>query len=95
MDWIALILSVVAVWLNARKQIACWFLYLLSNIAWAFFAFSTKQPALFAMQGIFFALNIYAWFKWRPRSKHVEPMNGNVYVNGHIVSKPNPPHEGH
>ena len=40
------------------------------------------------MQGIFFALNIYAWFKWRPQAKHAEPITGNVYINGHVVSKP-------
>ena len=64
MEWIALILSLVGILLNAAKIIYCWPVWLLSDIAWGIYARKKKLSALFYLQFLFGLANIWGWWMW-------------------------------
>ena len=74
MDWFALVVSVIAAFLNARKQRWCWIFYLVSNVAWVWFAFTTKQNPLLATNIMFAGINVYGLIQWwKPVQPKPEP----------------------
>ena len=70
MDWIALLLSCGGLLYNARKDIVCWPLWLLSNVFWGIAAYPKFIPLLI-LQFVFAALNYYGWYNWtKDRAKN-------------------------
>jgi nicotinamide riboside transporter PnuC len=72
MDWIASLLTFWALWLNGRRNIACWPMWLISNVLWIVYAWWRKEWALFAVNIGFILLNFAGWRQWayvKPKKK--------------------------
>ena len=64
LEWVAVILTVLAVWLTARQKMLCWPVGLLSA---ALYAWIFRHSLLFSdmiLQICFFALQLYGWWAW-------------------------------
>jgi nicotinamide mononucleotide transporter len=63
------ITGVACVWLLARQRVLGWPLGLANNVFWALLFFRAKLYADSALQGLFFVLGVYGWWRWlRPRT---------------------------
>ncbi len=61
--------GVACVWLVARQNLWTWPLGLANNLFWALLFFRARLYADSTLQGLFFALGIYGWWRWlRPRA---------------------------
>lgn len=65
-QWIAFILSFAGILLNAKKNMWCWPIWIVSNILWIIFNLSQPTPdyATLCLWMIFMMSNIYGWFQW-------------------------------
>lgn len=65
MDILAFLLTLLGLVLNSKKYIACWPVWMLSNIAWLihFLPQGTEQAAV-AMNLILLGMNTYGWRSW-------------------------------
>ena len=65
--WIASILSIIGVLLNAKKIIWCWYFWTLGSLLWIYDSFWRNEKVLWA-QGllwiVFTCTNIYGWYNW-------------------------------
>jgi len=60
--------GVACVWLVARQNVWTWPMGLANNVFWALLFFRAKLYADSALQGVFFVLGCYGWWRWlRPR----------------------------
>jgi nicotinamide riboside transporter PnuC len=64
MDWIALVLSIVGIVLNAKKIIYCWIVWQISNVCWIIYLWPTGQKAQIILWVVFGAFNTYGWIQW-------------------------------
>lgn len=64
-------LSVLGLFLNAKKNILCWPLWILGNITWIWYFIPNEIPALI-LNGVFFLVNIYGWIEWSKNGQAVE-----------------------
>ena len=69
MDWIALILSVIGIMLNAKKNILCWIVWIASNICWIVYLIPLGQTAQILLWVIFGSFNMYGWYEWKKGGK--------------------------
>lgn len=67
MSWIAAILSIIGVFLNAKKKILCWPFWIASNVLWIVYSVATAQWALLVLWVVFLGTNIYGWREWRKK----------------------------
>jgi nicotinamide riboside transporter PnuC len=63
-SWIAAVFSLTGIYLNARKDVLCWPIWICSNILWAGYYLYPLQPAPLFLVCVFFFGNIYGWRKW-------------------------------
>ncbi len=64
-ELIAVVVTLVAVYLTARQNIWCWPLGMLSVTLYAWVFFDAKLYADMGLQGLYFALAAYGWWAWR------------------------------
>ena len=64
LEIIAVVVSVLAIWLTARRAMACWPLGLLSCALYAKVFFDVRLYADMTLQALFGALIVYGWFDW-------------------------------
>ena len=63
-EFIAVVVTLLAVYLTARQVIWCWPLALVSVTMYAWIFYQAKLYADMGLQGIYFALSIYGWWAW-------------------------------
>ena len=63
-QWIAAALSLAGILLNARKNIWCWPVWILSNLAWITYGVWFSQWAVLVTFTGFLFGNIYGWMMW-------------------------------
>ncbi|MGD9697463.1 nicotinamide mononucleotide transporter [Acinetobacter sp.] len=63
--WIAAVISLIGVVLNAKKNILCWPTWIISNTIWILYAYYTTQWPLFTLWLVFLFFNGYGWLQWR------------------------------
>lgn len=63
--WIASTLSIIGIVLNAKKNIWCWPIWLLSNVLWVYHCMQVGDSAALVTWIVFGAFNIYGWYNWR------------------------------
>lgn len=64
LPWLASLLSVGGLFLNARKRCACWPVWLVSNALWAWHTYRIQEWAALATWGVFSLFNLYGWWAW-------------------------------
>jgi nicotinamide riboside transporter PnuC len=67
MFWIGLVLTTWGIILNAKKHMACWPIWITSDVFWilgCFFMNPIPIP-LVLMNVVFLGANCYAWKQWR------------------------------
>jgi len=67
MDWIASSLSIVGIYLNAKKNIYCWYFWVLSSLIWIIYSIKTGQIPLAILWIVFFVADIYGYFEWKKK----------------------------
>lgn len=63
-QWIAFTLSVIGITLNAKKNIWCWPIWIVSNGFWIYYSFQEGQFAALATWVVFLGFNFYGWYQW-------------------------------
>jgi nicotinamide mononucleotide transporter len=63
-SWIAMFLSLFGVVLNARKNIWCWPVWIISNFVWAAYNYQTRQLAPLVLVVVLCGANIFGWRSW-------------------------------
>ena len=64
MSWLAFIITIIGIYLNAEKSIWCWPLGIVSCILWAIVAIQGGLVALFVLQLVLLGMNVYGWKRW-------------------------------
>lgn len=62
--WIATILSLVGIILNASMIMWCWVVWMVSNLLWVYWSVKKKEYSQTVLWTIFFFANIYGWYLW-------------------------------
>jgi nicotinamide mononucleotide transporter len=62
--WLVSLLALVGVWLNIKKNVACFWIWAFTNLAWAEADLSHGLPAQALLQFTYFLLSIYGILKW-------------------------------
>lgn len=57
--------SLVAVWLNIKRLRACFAIWAVTNVTWAYADFTHGLPAQGTLQVIYFLLSIHGYRAWR------------------------------
>ena len=64
--WIATALSITGIFLNAKKHIGCWPVWITANILWAYHSiFEIPETSQLVLWLVFIISNIYGWIEWR------------------------------
>jgi nicotinamide riboside transporter PnuC len=69
MDWLAFFISVIGIFLNAKKKISCWYFWMGSSVLWALFCYKTKQYPMMLNQSVFLVMNVYGLVQWKKEKK--------------------------
>lgn len=71
MDWIGLVLALIGILLNAKKNIWCWPIWIASDVFWFIYGFTPMQASLLVLEVVFVFCNIYGWFSWYKDSNQI------------------------
>ncbi len=70
--WVVTVISLVAVILNIKKKIVCFYLFAVANMAWAIIDYREGLIAQSVLFAIYFVLSIYGLYEWRKDKKDKE-----------------------
>ena len=62
--WLTAVASLLGVWLNIRRQVACFWIWSVTNATWAVADLHHGLPQQAAVQAVYFALSIYGIVRW-------------------------------
>jgi nicotinamide mononucleotide transporter len=62
--WIATVISIIGIILNAKKQISCWPVWIVSNILWIIYFASLDMTPSVVLWIVFTIFNVYGWRQW-------------------------------
>lgn len=65
MSWIAVSLSILGIILNARKNVWCWAVWILSNIFWLAYEIPKGEIPSIILWVVFLVMNSYGWYSWK------------------------------
>jgi len=65
MDKIALLFSFLGIFLNSRKIIWCWPVWILGNGFWIIYDLQENQITSVILWAGFIIFNIYGWYQWK------------------------------
>lgn len=66
LGYVAMIVSVVGLYLNAKKNIACWYILAVANIFWVVYFWDTDTAATLTWFA-YFVFNFYGFYQWGKR----------------------------
>ena len=64
LGWVATILSITGILLNANLIIWCWSVWILSNVFWIIWSINKKEWSQLVLWIVFLITNIYGWYQW-------------------------------
>jgi nicotinamide mononucleotide transporter len=64
LEWIAVAVTLVAVYLTTRQVIWCWPIGMVSVVLYAGVFYETRLYADMGLQALYFALAVYGWWAW-------------------------------
>ena len=77
--WFTSVAALLGVWLNIRRNVACFYVWFVTNTIWAYADFQHGLPAQAALQLFYVAFSVYGIWSWS-RTKH--PTSQNVLRGG-------------
>ncbi len=63
--WITAAASLLGVWLNIHRHVACFWIWSATNAVWAFADVTHGLLPQAALQVVYFGLSVYGIVKWR------------------------------
>ena len=73
LDWLASGLTLTGSWFVGRRKTWAHLVLAAGSVAWAVYAFLTKQYPLLALNCVFMAVGVYNWLDWRSRARGGNP----------------------
>src|SRR5215211_4690983 len=73
LEFLAVVASLLAVWLTVRRRIACWPVGLVGVAAYLALFVRERLYADAALQVVYFAQGVYGWAAWRRDERRAEP----------------------
>lgn len=74
MEIIAVIFSLVSVWLTTIRNIWCWIIGIIGIIAYSFIFYDKCDWGNFGLQFIFLLQSIWAWINWNKPEKEIKKL---------------------
>lgn len=68
-DIIALIFSLAGIYLNAKKIIWCWPVWIGSDVFWIIYFLPKQEWSSIVLWLVFGLMNIYGWLQWKKSAK--------------------------
>ena len=62
--WITALAALIGVWLNVQKHVACFWIWTVTNAAWAWVDYQHGIHAQAALHVVYFCLAVYGIRKW-------------------------------
>jgi nicotinamide riboside transporter PnuC len=75
-DWTAMVLNALSLYLLGKKRKIGFFLGVMANIAWIVFAVLAHSVATVVACSIFVALNAKGWWSWRKEQSPNQALDG-------------------
>jgi nicotinamide riboside transporter PnuC len=69
LGYLAGVVSLSGIILNAQKHMACWPVWLVSNVMWLIYSGIEGDVPSIILWVTFSCFNIYGWIKWRKDKK--------------------------
>ncbi len=63
--WITAVASLVAVWINIQRHVACFWIWVVTNAVWAWADAMHGLMPQAALQTVYLGLSVYGIAKWR------------------------------
>ena len=63
-DWFGVVFAIVALILNADRNIYCWPCYMVSAVFMAIHFIPKKEYPFLLLLVVYFCLDIWAWYSW-------------------------------
>jgi nicotinamide mononucleotide transporter len=63
-SWIASLISLIGIILNAYQSNWCWPVWIVSNIVWIYWSYMRNVKAQIFLWLTFLLANIYGWYYW-------------------------------
>lgn len=82
LGYAAAAVSLIGIFLNAKKLMACWPIWLVSNVMWITYSGIEGDVPSIVLWITFSIFNVYGWIKWKqdlkPKNKvhHIWPGEG-------------------
>ncbi len=71
--WLTAVAALIGVWLNIRKHVSCFVIWMFTNATWAVVDFQHGIYPQAGLQLIYFLLSIYGLLRWtRARDENVK-----------------------
>ena len=74
------LVSIIGIFLNAKKKIACWPVWLVSNSGWIVYSILQKDIPQVILWIAFSVSNVYGWYQWK-KDFEKEKFKPNVYTD--------------
>jgi len=65
LGYVAAMISLIGIILNARKEILCWPVWLFSNVLWIIYSVIEGDTPSVILWILFSIFNIYGWVQWK------------------------------
>lgn len=65
MEWLAFVVTLLGIMLNAKKIIWCWPAFLVGNVLWIIHFWPLHEVAVIIMNFIMIGFDFYGWHQWR------------------------------
>ena len=66
--WIVSVAALIGVWLNIKKNVACFWIWAFTNAAWLVVDVKHGIYPQAALMAVYLVLSIYGIYKWRGRN---------------------------
>jgi len=63
--WLTAVASLLGVWLNIQRRVACFWIWSITNATWAYADAMHGLLPQAALQIVYFGLSVYGIVKWR------------------------------
>ena len=63
--WVVVVVSVFGTWLNARKDVRCFPIWIATNVCWVAYGVHKQALAMSVLFLIYTGMSIYGWWFWK------------------------------